>query len=187
MAGSQMIKTNQRTPIGELSFIMGIAAILLATTGTILPRMAMTEENNVKTSWGLFRKTEGSTSSTSEAIQCSDLGDASRSCVACQAFSIMSIAAGAFGMAASIQLHEIFAGFTKPQTTLLILGAGITSLLVFVVFETGVINGGEKEDNPLRGAPQKESFVLFVLSWILFTLSAGAFYKSEEVQPVGTR
>jgi hypothetical protein len=29
--------------------------------------------------------------------------------------------------------------------------------------------------------------VLFVLSWILFTLSAGAFYKSEEVQPVGTR
>jgi hypothetical protein len=24
-----------------------------------------------------------------------------------------------------------------------------------VVFETGVINGGEKEDNPLRGAPQK--------------------------------
>jgi hypothetical protein len=34
---------------------------------------------------------------------------------------------------------------------------------------------------------RRESFVLFVLSWILFTLSAGAFYKSEEVQPVGTR
>lgn len=96
---------------------------------------------------------QGDTSST-EQIQCSDFGGASRGCIACQAFSIISIGTGLIGLAASIRVHEIFADLDQLQSTLLLFGAGVSSLLVFAIFEASVING-EAEDNPLHNAPRK--------------------------------
>mmetsp|Transcript_33811 Transcript_33811/g.88817 ORF Transcript_33811/g.88817 Transcript_33811/m.88817 type:complete len:186 (+) Transcript_33811:305-862(+) len=182
MAGEQMVKTNERTPIGEASFVLGMLALLLATTATILPRMALTEENNVKTSWGVWRKSEGD-DATSVEIQCSDLGAANRACVACQAFSIVAIGAGVIGLAASIRLHEIFVGFDKVQIVLLLQGAGLAAMIVFSVFDAAIINGAS-DDNPLHNASRKESFTLFVLSWILFTISAIAYWLSDDAVPV---
>eukprot|EP00038_Savillea_parva_P014127 m.214378 g.214378 ORF g.214378 m.214378 type:complete len:187 (+) comp27132_c0_seq1:300-860(+) len=181
MPGEQMIKTNQRTPIGEVSFVMGLVGVLLVTTATILPRMVMTEENNIKTTWGIWRKAEGA-GTDSEEIECSDYSGAARACVACQAFSIIAIGAGVFGLAASIKVHDIFADFDKMQSTLLILGAGVSSLLVFTIFDAAIITGGDDE-NPIKNSERKESFVLFIIAWIMFFMSAFALYMSEDIDP----
>jgi hypothetical protein len=44
--------------LDQVSFLMGGLAVMLTTAATIMPRMAMTEENNIKTSWGVYRKAE---------------------------------------------------------------------------------------------------------------------------------
>jgi hypothetical protein len=129
---------------------------------------------------------QGSDTSSSDSYECSVLGSASKACTACQAFSIIAIAVGTLGIAASIKVHEIFADYTKGQSALGILGAGVSSAITFIVWKAGVIDK-DASDNPLHNADTKESFVLFIISAVLFILSAAALYLSEEIGPVAPR
>eukprot|EP00041_Stephanoeca_diplocostata_P009798 m.152972 g.152972 ORF g.152972 m.152972 type:complete len:142 (+) comp17903_c0_seq1:860-1285(+) len=100
-----------------------------------------------------------------------------QACNACKAFSVIAILLGAFGLAASIHIHEVFASFTKARSAACIAGASLSCLLTIAIWEGGIMKSGTGVDQGSR----RESYALFVLGCLLYMASTVALARSTTV------
>eukprot|EP00041_Stephanoeca_diplocostata_P009800 m.153037 g.153037 ORF g.153037 m.153037 type:complete len:191 (+) comp17903_c0_seq11:217-789(+) len=167
----------RRTALQELSFVLGVVAVLFCIVATALPRMIMIDVVGDERSYGTYRFK--SSTEANMQISCTDSynGEAEQACNACKAFSVIAILLGAFGLAASIHIHEVFASFTKARSAACIAGASLSCLLTIAIWEGGIMKSGTGVDQGSR----RESYALFVLGCLLYMASTVALARSTTV------
>lgn len=163
------VTVKHRNGPAEISLMLGALAVMLGIVATIVRRMSIVDNIGVRESWGLF---EWETPDATNRIECgSDYGgDKASPCQACQAFALIAILMGAFGLASSVKVHPIVESITKLQSTILIAGAGLSALLTFAIYRASI--------HDATGGKLGESFGLWIVVWLLFWISAAVFHFS---------
>jgi len=172
-----MLRTNERSGLAELSFVLGLLAVVVLIVATSIPRMALVSLSGQQISYGVWQmRKDGENGQTDVDCTSEEFSESRRACSACQAFCIIAILLTAAGTAASIKLHEIFDGIDKVGSTLLLASGGVAAFLTFIVYETGIL---DKEDT-FKDAKRKEAYFLFIVSAVMCWISSFALMRSGD-------